>query len=85
MQVSVSLKYCVEKQKQKQMDVSGCISGTNIKFTKIKEKIEIGLIGVIKVFLINGTHYLHCKVNRQGRIFQRRQMSLKGEREKKKR
>lgn len=41
MQVSVSLKYYVEQQKQKQMDVSGCISGINIKFTKIKEKIEI--------------------------------------------
>lgn len=30
--------------------------GENITFRKIKRKIRIGLIGIIKIFLINGSH-----------------------------
>lgn len=48
-------------------------------FPKINiiERLGFRLTGIIKIFLISGTHCLHFKENRQGEIFQRRQMNLK--------
>lgn len=63
----------------------GCIKitiGANIKFSKINRKIATW-INWYNEDIFNECNCLHCKVNGQSVMFQRRQMSLKGERVKK--